>query len=108
MNTKKKTDTEFCVNCGARTNYTKDDPINYRYGYVKVQDNTALDAVISVERIRRIKMETSFETTTKNTTSQTWAGFCMVVFKVATMVAVWGEPDQIDAWIYYLSDGYYK
>ena len=53
-------------------------------------------------------MQTSFETTTKNTTSQTWAGFCMVVFMVATMVAVWGEPDLIDAWIYYLSDGYYK
>jgi len=53
-------------------------------------------------------METSFETETKNTTANTWAGFCMIVFMVATMVAGWGEPDLIDAWIYYLSDGYYK
>ena len=53
-------------------------------------------------------METSFETNTKNTATHTWAGFCMVVFMVVTMVAVWGEPDLIDAWIYYLSDGYYK
>ena len=53
-------------------------------------------------------METSFETTTKNTTANTWAGFCMIVFIVSTIVAVWGEPDLIDAWIYYLSDGYYK
>ena len=53
-------------------------------------------------------METSFETTTKNTQANTWAGFCIIVFIVSTIVAVWGEPDLIDAWIYYLSDGYYK
>ena len=55
-----------------------------------------------------INMETSFETNTKNTTANTWAGFCIIVFIISTIVAVWGEPDLIDAWIYYLSDGYYK
>ena len=53
-------------------------------------------------------METSYETTTKNTTPNTWAGFGIIVFIVSTIVAVWGTPDLIDAWIYYLSDGYYK
>ena len=53
-------------------------------------------------------METSYETTPKNTTANTWAGFGIIVFIVSTIVAVWGEPDLIDAWIYYLSDGYYK
>ena len=53
-------------------------------------------------------METSFETNTKNTTANTWAGFFFLVFVISTIVAVWGEPDLIDAWIYYLSDGYYK
>ena len=53
-------------------------------------------------------METSYETTVKNTTAHTWAGFAIIVFFVCTVIAVWGEPDLIDAWIYYLSDGYYK
>jgi hypothetical protein len=53
-------------------------------------------------------METSYETETKNKVASTWAGFWMMVFMVVTMVAVWGEPDLIDAFIYYLSDGYYK
>jgi len=53
-------------------------------------------------------METSFETETKNTAANTWAGFCLIVFIISTMVAVWGEPDLIDALIYHLSDGYYK
>ena len=37
MGTKKRKvkDHELCVHCGARTNYSKDDPINYRYGYVE-------------------------------------------------------------------------
>ena len=26
---------EKCVVCGARTNYSKEDPIDYRYGYVE-------------------------------------------------------------------------
>jgi hypothetical protein len=26
---------ETCALCGARTNYTEDDPIGHRYGYVK-------------------------------------------------------------------------
>ena len=53
-------------------------------------------------------METSYETEVKNTTASTWAGFCIIVFVISTIVAVWGEPDLIDALIYHLSDGYYK
>ena len=53
-------------------------------------------------------METSFETETKNTTANTWAGFWFLVFFTSLIVATWGEPDLIDAWIYHLSDGYYK
>ena len=53
-------------------------------------------------------METSFETETKNTTANTWAGATIIVFIISAIVAVWGEPDLIAAWIYYLSDGYYK
>ena len=26
---------EICVMCGARTNYSSQDPIEYRYGYVE-------------------------------------------------------------------------
>ena len=37
-----------------------------------------------------------------------WIGFWMIALMVATMVSIWGEPDLVDAWIYYLSDGYYK
>ena len=53
-------------------------------------------------------METSYETETKNKTASTWAGFWFMTFMMATMVASWGEPDLIDAFIYYRSDGYYK
>ena len=31
----KKYKAEKCVACGARTNYSKQDPIDYRYGYVE-------------------------------------------------------------------------
>ena len=41
----------------------------------------------------------------KNTTMY---GFLFCVFLVSLSVACWGSPDLIDAWIYYLSDGYYK
>ena len=40
--------------------------------------------------------------------SGTWVGFWILVFIVSASIACWGEPDLIDAWIYYLSDGYYK
>ena len=53
-------------------------------------------------------METTFETENNNKTTQTWAGFWIIIFIISTIVAVWGEPDLIDAWIYNLSDGYYK
>jgi hypothetical protein len=32
---RKKYKAEKCVACGARTNYSKQDPIDYRYGYVE-------------------------------------------------------------------------
>jgi hypothetical protein len=37
MGTKKRKikDVELCVACGARTNYSKDEPIGHRYGYVE-------------------------------------------------------------------------
>ena len=55
-------------------------------------------------------MRTTFEETeaAKNNTSNTWAGFWMLIFIVSAIMACWGTPDLIDAWIYYLSDGYYK
>jgi hypothetical protein len=31
----KKDKNETCVMCGARTNYSDKDPIEYRYGYVE-------------------------------------------------------------------------
>ena len=36
MSTKKRKikDVELCVACGARTNYSKDEPTSHRYGYV--------------------------------------------------------------------------
>ena len=53
-------------------------------------------------------METSHETSVKNKTASTWAGFWYMVFITSVIVATWGEPDLIDAMIYYISDGYYK
>jgi len=53
-------------------------------------------------------METSFETEKKNTTANTWAGFWFFIFIISLITATWGEPDLMDAWIYHLSDGYYK
>ena len=32
---KKIDNNESCVNCGARTNYSKNEPTDHRYGYVK-------------------------------------------------------------------------
>ena len=40
--------------------------------------------------------------------NNTMYGFLFMVFLVSLSVACWGSPDLIDAWIYYLSDGYYK
>ena len=53
-------------------------------------------------------MDTSFETETKNNTANTWASFWYMIFITSLIVASWGEPDLIDAYIYHLSDGYYK
>jgi len=37
MGTKKRKikDVELCVACGARTNYSKNEPTSHRYGYVE-------------------------------------------------------------------------
>ena len=43
-----------------------------------------------------------------NTTHNTWAGFWMLVFIISAIMATWGTPDLIDAWIYYLTDGALK
>ena len=40
--------------------------------------------------------------------SNTMYGFLFCVFLVSLSVACWGDPDLIDALIYYLSDGHYK
>ena len=59
-------------------------------------------------------MKTTFEETkeaeaeAKVSSSNTWAGFWMLVFLVSAIMACWGTPDLIDAWIYYLSDGHFK
>ena len=57
-------------------------------------------------------MKTTFEETkeeaVKADSSHTWAGFWIIVFLVSSVMACWGTPDLIDAWIYYLSDGHFK
>ena len=35
-------------------------------------------------------------------------GFLFMVLMVLWIASTWGDPDLIDALIYYLSDGYYK
>ena len=49
----------------------------------------------------------SYDSSSKdtNTAHNTWAGFWMLVFIISAIMATWGTPDLIDAWIYYLSDG---
>jgi hypothetical protein len=49
----------------------------------------------------------SYDSSSKdtNTSHNTWAGFWMIVFIISAIMACWGTPDLIDAWIYYLSDG---
>ncbi len=43
-----------------------------------------------------------------NNENTTMYGFLFCVFVISLSVACWGSPDLIDAFIYYLSDGYYK
>ena len=51
----------------------------------------------------------SYDSSSKDTnTAHTWAGFWFVVFIISAIMATWGTPDLIDAWIYYLSDGALK
>ena len=40
--------------------------------------------------------------------TNTWIGFLFCVLLVLWAAATWGDPDLIDALIYYLSDGHYK
>jgi len=35
-------------------------------------------------------------------------GFLFCVMLMVWCISAWGQPDLIDAFIYYLSDGYYK
>ena len=57
----------------------------------------------------KIKWDT-YDSSSKdtNTAHNTWAGFWMLVFIISAIMACWGTPDLIDAWIYYLSDGALK
>ena len=52
----------------------------------------------------------SYDSSSKdtNTAHNTWAGFWMLVFIISAIMATWGTPDLIDAWIYYLTDGALK
>ena len=52
----------------------------------------------------------SYDSSSKdtNTSHNTWAGFWMIVFIISAIMACWGTPDLIDAWIYYLTDGALK
>ena len=40
--------------------------------------------------------------------THTYVGFLFMVLLVLWAASTWGEPDLMDAFIYYLSDGYYK
>jgi hypothetical protein len=44
----------------------------------------------------------------ENDKANTWSGFWLLIFFTSLIAASWGTPDLIDAFIYYLSDGYYK
>ena len=43
-----------------------------------------------------------------NSENSTMYGFLFMVILVIWAATSWGDPDLIDAFIYYLSDGYYK
>ena len=49
----------------------------------------------------------SYDSSSKDTSPahHTWAGFWFLIFIISAIMATWGTPDLIDAWIYYLSDG---
>ena len=49
----------------------------------------------------------SYDSSSKDNTTahHTWAGFWFLIFIISAIMACWGTPDLIDAWIYYLSDG---
>ena len=52
----------------------------------------------------------SYDSSSKdtNTAHHTWAGFWFLIFIISAIMASWGSPDLIDAWIYYLTDGALK
>ena len=43
-----------------------------------------------------------------NSENSTMYGFFFCVILVVWCASTWGDPDLMDALIYYLSDGYYK
>ena len=43
-----------------------------------------------------------------NSENSTMYGFLFMVILVIWAASAWGTPDLIDAFIYYLSDGFYK
>ncbi len=43
-----------------------------------------------------------------NNENSTMYGFFFCVILVVWCASTWGDPDLMDALIYYLSDGYYK
>ncbi len=43
-----------------------------------------------------------------NENTNTYIGFLFMVLLVLWAASSWGDPDLIDALIYYLSDGHYK
>ena len=43
-----------------------------------------------------------------NSENSTMYGFLFMVILVIWAATSWGDPDLIDAFIYYLSDGFYK
>jgi len=44
----------------------------------------------------------------ENNDTNTYVGFWFMCLLVIWAIMGWGSPDLIDAFIYYLSDGYYK
>ena len=57
------------------------------------------------DKIKWDSYDSSSSSNKDTNTANTWAGFWMMVFIISAIMACWGTPDLIDAWIYYLTDG---
>ena len=92
------------------------DPLDqsfYEYELeISEQEIVQVDTMLkSIHKTNNFTMKTTFEEkeeSAKINSSNTWAGFWMLIFMVSAIMACWGTPDLIDAWIYYLTDGYFK